>query len=237
MITSVFRSSVCAVALLVFSTLASATPNPPASFSAAKRVAINIYDEHPVSFYCGCDIRREGQRLIPDLESCGYEIRRQEVRANRIEWEHVVPAWAFGHQLQCWQEGGRRNCARNSEIFKTMEADLHNLVPAVGEINGDRSNYRFGFLLDHPEMYGECDFKVDFKARVAQPPVAQRGAIARIYMYMADQYPFALSDYQVKLFEAWDRIYPASEWEMERNQVIYKITGQENPYIPGPEES
>lgn len=237
MITSAFRSSVCAVALLVFSTLASATPNPPVSFSAAKRVAVNIYDDHPVSFYCGCDIRREGQRLIPDLESCGYEIRRQEVRANRIEWEHVVPAWAFGHQLQCWQEGGRRNCTRNSEIFKSMEADLHNLVPAIGEVNGDRSNYRFGFLLDHPEMYGECDFKVDFKARVAQPPAAQRGAIARIYMYMADQYPFQLSDYQVKLFEAWDRIYPASDWEMERNQTIYKITGQENPYIPRPEES
>ena len=234
---SAFRSSVCAVALLVFSTLAAATPNPPVSFSAAKRVAVNIYDDHPVSFYCGCDIRREGQRLIPDLESCGYEIRRQEVRANRIEWEHVVPAWAFGHQLQCWQEGGRRNCAQNSEIFKTMEADLHNLVPAIGEVNGDRSNYRFGFLLDHPEMYGECDFKVDFKARVAQPPVAQRGAIARIYMYMADQYPFQLSDYQVKLFEAWDRVYPASEWEMKRNQIIYRITGQENPYIPRPEES
>ncbi len=27
-----------------------------------------------------------------------------------------------------------------------MEADLHNLVPAVGEINGDRSNYRFGMI-------------------------------------------------------------------------------------------
>lgn len=231
------RLSLFAVVLLAFSAVVSATPNPPNNFSAAKRVAINIYDQHPVSFYCGCDIRREGQKLIPDLESCGYDIRKQEVRANRIEWEHVVPAWAFGHQLQCWQDGGRRNCTRTSELFKTMEADLHNLVPAIGEVNGDRSNYRFGFLLDHPDMYGECDFKVDFKARVAQPPVARRGAIARIYMYMADQYPFQLSDSQEKLFRAWDHIYPASEWEIERNQIIYRISGQENSYIPRPGES
>ena len=232
-----FRQSLLTVALLVFSALSLANPKPPASFSAAKRVAVDIYDQHPVSFYCGCDIHREGKKLIPDLESCGYEVRKQEVRANRIEWEHVVPAWAFGHQLQCWQDGGRSNCTRNNSVFKTMEADLHNLVPAIGEVNGDRSNYRFGFLPDHPDMYGECDFKVDFKARVAQPPVEQRGAIARTYMYMADRYPFHLSDYQVKLFEAWDRTYPASDWEMERNQIIYKITGQENPYIPRPEKS
>lgn len=206
---------------------------PPTSFSAAKRVAIQIYDQHPVSFYCGCDIQKEGKKLIPDLESCGYDIRKQKVRASRIEWEHVVPAWAFGHQLQCWQEGGRRNCSRSSELFRQMEADLHNLVPAIGEVNGDRSNYRFGFLNDHPDMYGKCDFKVDFKSRVAQPPIAQRGAIARIYLYMADQYPFELSDYQVKLFEAWDKIYPPSEWETERNRIIGEMIGQENLYISG----
>ena len=206
---------------------------PPANFNAAKRVASRIYEQHPVSFYCGCDIRTEGKRLIPDLESCGYEIRKQEVRANRIEWEHVVPAWAFGHQLQCWQEGGRRNCGRTSEIFRSMEADLHNLVPAIGEVNGDRSNYRFGFLLDQPNMYGQCDFKVDFKKRVAQPPVTQRGAIARIYLYMADQYPFQLSDSKRKLLEAWNKIYPASDWEITRNGIIAEIQGWKNPYIPG----
>lgn len=205
---------------------------PPANFSAAKQEAAKIYQQHPVSFYCGCNIRTEGKKLVPDLKSCGYEIRKQEVRASRIEWEHVVPAWAFGHQLQCWQDGGRRGCARTSEIFRSMEADLHNLVPAVGEVNGDRSNYRFGFLQDTPDMYGQCDFKVDFKQRVAQPPVAQRGAIARIYLYMADQYPFKLSNSQRKLFEAWNKTYPPTDWEITRNGIIAKIQGWKNPHIP-----
>jgi len=47
---------------------------------------------------------------------------------------HVVPAWEFGHQLQCWQDGGRKNCGKNNPQFKKMEADLHNLVPAVGAV-------------------------------------------------------------------------------------------------------
>lgn len=204
---------------------------PPASFSSAKRQAVKIYDNNMVSFYCDCPIKKEGKKLVPDLEACGYTVRKQPTRANRIEWEHVVPAWTFGHQLQCWQQGGRTNCSRNSPQFRAMEADLHNLVPAVGEVNGDRSNYGFGLLTNAPNYYGRCDFHVDFKARVAQPPKSQRGSIARIYLYMADQYQFRLSDQERKLFQAWDKMHPVTAWELERNQRISKIQGWGNPYV------
>ncbi|USE36613.1 endonuclease [Endozoicomonas sp. SCSIO W0465] len=207
---------------------------PPKNFSSAKREAAKIYDKNLISFYCGCPIKKEGNKLVPDLQACGYSIRKQETRANRIEWEHVVPAWAFGHQLQCWQQGGRKNCSRNSPEFRAMEADLHNLVPAIGEVNGDRSNYRFGILTNPPDYYGHCDFHVDFKARVAQPPESQRGSIARIYLYMADKYKFKLSDKERKLFDAWNRMYPVTSWESERNQKISEIQGWGNPYINTP---
>lgn len=58
--------------------------------------------------------------------------------------EHIVPAWTFGHQRQCWKNGGRENCANDDPVFKAMEADLFNLYPAVGEVNGDRSNFNYG---------------------------------------------------------------------------------------------
>ena len=205
--------------------------DPPASFSSAKKEAAKIYDKNLISFYCGCPIKKEGKKLVPDLEACGYSIRKQETRANRIEWEHVVPAWAFGHQLQCWQKGGRTNCTRNSREFRAMEADLHNLVPAVGEVNGDRSNFRFGMLNNPPDYYGRCDFHVDFKARVAQPPKSQRGSIARIYLYMSEKYGLQLSDKERKLFEAWNKMYPVTTWESERNRQISEIQGWGNPYI------
>ncbi len=51
---------------------------PPTSFSAAKREAVKIYKDHPTSFYCGCDINWQGKKGVPDLASCGYQVRKQE---------------------------------------------------------------------------------------------------------------------------------------------------------------
>ena len=48
---------------------------------------------------------------------------------------------------------------------------------------------------------------------------------------MADQYRFRLSDQERKLFQAWDRMYPVTTWELERNQRISKIQGWGNPYV------
>nr|VVV05042.1 Extracellular deoxyribonuclease [Aliivibrio wodanis] len=206
---------------------------PPSSFSKAKKLAVKIYLDHPTSFYCGCDITwKDKKKGIPDLESCGYEVRKQEKRASRIEWEHVVPAWQFGHQRQCWQDGGRKNCTKNDKNFKMMEADLHNLVPAIGEVNGDRSNFRFSqWNGSKGANYGQCAFKVDFKGRVAEPPAQSRGAIARTYMYMNKEYRFNLSKAQRQLMEAWDKQYPVSAWECERDQRIAKIQGNHNQFV------
>lgn len=203
----------------------------PASFSAAKKQALEIYQDHPMSFYCGCRITWQGKKGLPDWSSCGYSVRKQVNRASRIEWEHVVPAWQFGHQLQCWQEGGRNNCRAHSAKFQMMEADLHNLVPAIGEVNGDRSNYNFTDWGGSPSQYGTCPMIVDFKQRKAQPPEASRGAIARAYLYMEGRYDFVLSSQQRRLLHAWHSIYPVSEWECERDRRIAGRIGWHNPLI------
>ncbi len=215
----------CSAALL--STLSfSGLAASPQSFSQAKRMAADLYSDHNRSFYCDCSYRRRGKKLVPDLSSCGYQPRKEKKRASRIEWEHVVPAWAFGHQLQCWQQGGRKNCRKNSKLFRQMEADLYNLVPAVGEINGNRSNYSFAVLEGEPRVYGACDFEVDFKRRKAEPAPAVRGDIARIYWYMRDQYGLRISQKQQKLFEAWAQMDPPDQWEREREQRIRALIHQ-----------
>lgn len=89
----------------------------PKTFSAAKKIAWRLYAEQPKTFYCNCAYN--GNRV--DLDSCGYSPRKQLRRAQRLEWEHVVPAWVIGHQRQCWQNGGRKNCARNDATFKAAE--------------------------------------------------------------------------------------------------------------------
>lgn len=192
----------------------------PGSFSKAKRVISKIYSDHQTTFYCGCDYQKIEGKLRTDLDSCGYTPRKNANRAARVEWEHVVPAWWIGHQRQCWQEGGRKHCRKTDPVFKRAEADLYNLVPAIGEANGDRSNYRFGMLEGEKRVYGACDFEVNFKQRVAEPAPSVRGDIARTYFYMSDTYNIRLSKQQRRLFEIWDRQDPEDEWERVRKQRI-----------------
>src|SRR3546814_2090503 len=68
-------------------------------FPRAKRAMARIYGSSGTTFYCGCPYTGK----VIDLRTCGYRIRKDAGRAKRIEWEHIVPAWAIGHQRQCWQ--------------------------------------------------------------------------------------------------------------------------------------
>ena len=216
----------CALLLLLCITLP-ALATPPRTFSEAKKVAWRLYAHQSIEFYCGC--RYNGNRV--DLKSCGYLPRKNPQRAARIEWEHLVPAWVIGHQRRCWQQGGRKNCARNDETFRRAEADLFNLVPAIGEINGDRSNYAFTWLPQQPQQYGACPMVVDFKARKAMPRTRVRGMIARTYFYMSQRYGLRLSRQERKLYEAWNRAYPVQNWERQRNQRIACVMGWGNSFV------
>ncbi len=187
------------------------------------------------TLYCGCQwtwVGQTGGRV--DLASCGYQARKQQSRAERIEWEHIVPAWVFGHQRQCWQQGGRKNCIENDAVFRKMEGDMHNLAPSIGEVNGDRSNLSYSQLpADTAYPYGMCRSRVDFKQRVFEPRDEVKGQVARVYFYMHDRYNLSMSSQQQQLLIAWDQLYPVSDWERLRDQRIAKQTGQHNPFVTG----
>lgn len=203
------------------------------SFSQSKLVlAQKIYKDHRLGFYSGCKFYAQQKLLVPDWKSCGYQARKNPERAKRIEWEHVVPAWVFGHQLQCWQQGGRANCRDNSAQFRQMEADMHNLVPAIGELNGDRSNFPYAMITGEPRTYGaKVNMEVDFKTRTAEPPDNVYGDIARINFYMRDRYKLNLSNQQLQLFTAWNNLDPVDTWEQQRNELIRQAQGNDNPYV------
>lgn len=200
------------------------------NFQQAKAYAAQINADAPADFYCGCKISWHGKKGIPDLSSCGYSVRKNANRAERIEWEHVMPAWEFGHQRQCWQNGGRKSCSKDAD-YRRIESDLHNLQPAIGEVNGDRNNFQYSQWNGGEQQYGQCSMKVDFKQKLAQPPERARGAIARTYFYMRDQYHLRLSRQQTQLFTAWDKQYPVTQWECERDNRIAKIQGNHNSYV------
>lgn len=211
----------------------------PASFSQAKALLKEqvYYDQNRSdqgTLYCGCHWEwtgASGGRV--DLGQCNYEVRRQQNRAERIEWEHIVPAWVMGHQRQCWQDGGRRNCVSDDPVFRAMEADMHNLTPAIGEVNGDRSNYRFSVLPGTDYQHGACDVRIDFSQRAVEPRDAVKGQIARVYFYIHDHYDLPMSRAQQQLLMAWDRQFPVSDWERERDRRIASLMGHHNPFVTG----
>lgn len=210
----------------------------PTSFSSAKKtLAKHIYTDQDLTFYCGCDMyykeHKGKKKLTPSHDRCGFEPRKEEKRAARIEWEHIVPAWFFGHQMQCWQDGGRKACGKVKE-FKKMESNLHNLVPAIGEVNGNRSNYDLTMISgNYPKQYGQCNMTIDFKAKKAMPDESVRGDIARIYFYMADKYNLRLSSQHIKLYKAWHKQDPVDSEELRIHNLKAKYQGESNPFVTG----
>lgn len=201
------------------------------NFSAAKKVLPEVFAGLEEEFYCGC--KYSGKTV--DWTSCGYAPRKNASRAQRIEWEHVVPAAHLGSQRQCWQEGGRKNCSGKDPLFDMMEGDLNNLVPAVGEVNGDRGNMSYGVWTSNPvPVYGQCKSIPDFKTKRFQPREEVRGRAARISLYMHLRYGLTMSSQDKKLWCGWAKTYPVDAREVERNRRIRRWQGEGNWLVENP---
>ncbi len=213
------------------------------NFTQAKKLAAKIHAEHPFTIYCNC--RYEGKTI--DLESCGYRPHKDNRRARSLEWEHVVPAESFGQAFVEWREGaafcmrkGRhfkgRKCAEKNAEFARMEADLYNLWPEVGELNGLRNNFSMAALggaeTHAPRAsFGAC--KAVVSGKKFEPMDLAKGIVARTYQYMDGAYPGRgiISDKNRKLFEAWDKMFPVTDWECQRAEKIRAVQKNENPIL------
>lgn len=230
--------------------IAEPEPEPPAkvlpktlgSLDEAIEAAVEIHSQHRRTFYCNC-------AYTPQLRiargTCGYKTRADESLSKRVAWDRVVPNRAFGQHRSCWREpvckdeagtafSGVRCCREVDEEFRAMELDLQNLVPAVGELQADRSDFDFGELEGETRMYGACDFEVDRGLRRAEPDEDTRGEIARAYLYMHEIYGdgLPLSPAQVAQFEAWHEEDPPNAWEVQRNRRVAAVQGVSNSFLP-----
>jgi deoxyribonuclease I len=212
------------------------------SFEKAKRTLGRVINaEHRITIYCGCAYSTTGRM---DFTGCGYVPKQDQERAHRLEWEHVVPAEAFGQSFPEWRDGSPecvnskghpfkgRECARKASVaFRYMEADMYNLYPEIGELNALRSNLPMGEVQDESHPFGRCDVKLADNAFEPRPEV--RGDVARTYMYMNAAYPKRgiISRKNKKLFAAWSEIDPVDAWECERSRRIEKAQGNVNQIL------
>lgn len=216
------------------------------SFREAKKILPKIWGHSNKTFYCQCPY----QNKKIDLKPCGVTIRKYLERKSRLEWEHVVPAHAFGKSLHSWRLGhenckkwkkknknyktykGRKCAKKVSNEFRRMEADLYNIFPSVGAINAYRANFSFtdGIQILTP-MFGACDLKIIDRKIEPRPEI--KGNIARVYFYMNSAYPNRgiIGEQKLKLFEYWNKIDPVDREECLLAEKIREIQGNENPYI------
>ena len=126
---------------------------------------------------------------------------------------------------------GRKCTEKVSEEYRRMQAEMFNLYPAIGELNGRRSNYSMAIIKGEKREFGKCD--VEIKNKKVEPRESIRGEIARTYIYMDSVYPGRgiISKKNRKLFDAWNKSDPVDQWECERARRIEKIQGNRNDVV------
>ncbi len=139
---------------------------------------------------------------------------------------------------------------------KPMYTDLFHLYPTDGYVNGRRSNYPYGE--NNGELYssangfsklGKCTTE-GYSGTVFEPNDEYKGDLARTYFYMAtayedrisswsspmlsgDAYP-AYAKWVVNMLLRWAKEDPVSQKEFDRNNAVYKIQHNRNPFIDYP---
>lgn len=143
-----------------------------------------------------------------------------------------------------------------------MYTDLFQVVPSDGYVNGQRSNWPYG-AVNSPSWTSMNGSKVGsnstsgYSGTVFEPIDEYKGDFARIYFYMATRYEDRIAnwennssnadaaldgttfpcyeDWYLNLLLDWHSNDPVSQKEIDRNNEIYDIQDNRNPYVDHPE--
>ena len=148
-----------------------------------------------------------------------------------------------------------------------MYTDLHHMYPTDGWVNNARGNNPFGEVgnsykssANNFSKWGNARSDLGYSGKVFEPNDEYKGDFARTYFYMVtcyeEQIPTwytnfsdsrstldgktypGLSEWQLKMLMKWAKDDPVSEKEINRNNAVYGIQNNRNPFIdyPGLEE-
>ncbi|WP_404328991.1 endonuclease I family protein [Mesobacillus maritimus] len=146
-----------------------------------------------------------------------------------IEWkykfntEHIVP--------QSWFQS-----------LEPMKGDLHHLFTCQPDCNISRSNFPYAdFNFYTPEsdtepIQNHCGVTINERFE----PEHGKGKSARAMLYFLLRYPLAIKKsfrvlVDIPLLIHWHQQFPVTLYEKHRNQSIYMIQGNRNPFIDFPE--
>lgn len=134
-----------------------------------------------------------------------------------------------------------------------MYTDLFHLYPTDGKVNGMRSNHPFGevgsatWVSENGSKLGYCSYP-GYSGIVFEPIDEYKGDFARTYFYMCTRYygedsgwesnaminGANLKTWALNMMLEWHVNDPVSQKEIDRNNAVYQIQGNRNPFIDNP---
>ena len=190
-----------------------------------------------------------GRTLVWDMYSDNWNTRQYYYFGGTkgLNREHSVPkSW--------WGNSG----SSNSDIEKFLAGtDIMHLFPSDGDANMHKSNYPLGEV--ELSTYDNGVSKVGYAKTgqgggagyVFEPADEYKGDFARVYFYMATCYQdytwkytymfvdksmnyLSLKPWAYNMLLEWSRNDPVSQKEIDRNEAVYRIQGNRNPYVDDP---
>ena len=138
-----------------------------------------------------------------------------------------------------------------------MKSDLFHVYPTDGYVNGKRSNYPFGEVANatwtsqNGSKVGPCSSALGYSGIVFEPIDEYKGDFARTYFYMTVRYfnedsnwlnndmvnGAEIKSWALIMLLQWHQDDTVSTKELNRNNAVYSIQGNRNPFIDHPEYS
>jgi endonuclease I len=117
--------------------------------------------------------------------------------------------------------------------FAQTKADLFHLFPTETRINSMRGNLPFSDCNDNSSKQNT---RVSaFCNGGFQPPAIHRGMVARAMFYMAVNYGMEIDATQEAVLRKWNKEFPVTNRERERDNLVNEYQGNHNPFIAHPE--
>ena len=163
---------------------------------------------------------------------------------------------------QCGNYSGEGDCYNREHLWAqswtnndgTEKTDLGHVYPTDGYVNNRRSNYAFGevgsatWTSQNGGKLGTCRTP-GFNGTVFEPIDEYKGDIARALMYVSVRYyqedgswdnsdmttKSVIKDWAMTMLLRWHEEDPVSEKEINRNNAVYSIQSNRNPFVDYPE--
>ena len=125
-----------------------------------------------------------------------------------------------------------------------MRSDLHNLLPTFMKPNSVRGRLPFATVPADAADYRTVEGARRGGGRF-EPPDSAKGRVARAMLYFYTRYlgvnviPSAFVDEfwnsKIETLLEWNRVFPPTDFERIRNDLVEKAQGNRNPFVDHPE--